>query len=157
MKIAVCPGSFDPVTLGHIDIFRRTCALFDRVIVLVLQNYKKTPLFSLDKRREIINNSIIGLSNIEVACYEGLCADYCRKLGNAVIVKGLRNASDLAYEQEIAEVNMQLAGIETLFLPCRPEFERVSTSTALHLFDMGADVSAYLPTAAIRALREIKL
>ncbi|MBR6772555.1 MAG: pantetheine-phosphate adenylyltransferase [Clostridia bacterium] len=151
-RIAVCPGSFDPVTLGHIDIFLRTAEIFDSVVVLVMQNAKKKSVFTPEERCRIIKSAIGNDRRISVTAGSGICADFARELGACAIVKGVRSPSDFDYETDIAIINRGLNAPETLFLPANPIYRHVSTSTALHLFSLGADVSAYLPPAAIEAL-----
>ena len=152
MKTAICPGSFDPVTTGHIDIFRRAAAMFDRVIVLVVQNAAKAPRFSLEERCRLIRASLGDVKNIEVDSFDGMTTDYTKSHNIDAIVKGVRNTGDFEYETSIAAVLRSFDGPETVFLPCRPEFAHISTSTALHLFSLGQDVSAYLPAPVIDAL-----
>ena len=152
-RIAVCPGSFDPVTLGHIDIFLRTADIFDGVVVLVMQNAKKKSVFTPEERCRIIERAIGNDPRIKVVSSDGICADVARELGACAIVKGVRSPSDFDYETDIAIINRGLNAPETLFLPANPAYRHVSTSTALHLYSLGADVSAYLPPAAIEALK----
>lgn len=152
-RIAVCPGSFDPVTLGHIDIFLRTADIFDSVVVLVMQNAKKKSVFSPEERCRIIENAIGENPKIKVISSDGICADVARELGACAIVKGVRSPADFDYETDIAIINRGLGAPETLFLPANPIYRHVSTSTALHLYSLGTDVSAYLPTSAIEALK----
>lgn len=151
-RIAVCPGSFDPVTLGHIDVFLRAAEMFDSVVVLVMQNAKKRSVFSPEERCRIIEKALGETKNVRVTYSDGICAEVARELGAAAIVKGVRSPSDFDYETDIAMINRGLGAPETVFLPANPAYRHVSTSTALHLFSLGADVSAYLPPAAIDAL-----
>lgn len=151
-RIAVCPGSFDPVTLGHIDIFLRTADIFDSVVVLVMQNAKKKSVFSPEERCRIIETAIGADPRIKVVTSSGICAEVARELGACAIVKGVRSPADFDYETDIAIINRGLNAPETLFLPANPIYRHVSTSTALHLYSLGADVTKYLPPAAIEAL-----
>ncbi len=153
-RIVVCPGSFDPVHLGHIEVFRRTAEIFDRVIVLVMQNAKKKSVFSPEERCRIIKESLSGPENISVVTSNGICADIARELGATAIVKGIRNSADFDYEADIAIINRGLWAPETIFIPAAPAYRHVSTSTALHLYSLGVDVSGYLPPAAIEALKK---
>jgi len=155
MKIAVCPGSYDPITLGHIDIIARAAKIFDRVIVVVMQNYQKKSVFPPEKRMRIASAALSGLENVSVDSYGGLFAEYAKKTGASAVVKGVRSGSDFDYEKTIAAVNSSLCAPDTLFLPSDPRLSHISTSTALHLYKMGADVSAYLPPESISALKEI--
>lgn len=152
MKTAICPGSFDPVTTGHIDVFRRAATMFDRVIVLVVQNAAKAPRFSLEERCELIRASLGDIKNVEVDSFDGMTTDYTKAHKIDAIVKGVRNTGDFEYETAIAAVLRSFDGPETVFLPCRPEYTHISTSTALHLYSLGQDVSAYLPQPVIDAL-----
>lgn len=154
MKTAVCPGSFDPVTLGHIDVFRRATLAFDRVVVLVMQNAAKRPLFSLEERCALIRASAAGIDRLEVDAFSGMTTDYTAAHGIDAVVKGVRTASDFEYETAIASVLKSYGGPETLLLPCSPQFAHVTTSTALHLFALNQDVSAYFPRPVIAALKE---
>ena len=158
MKTAICPGSYDPITFGHINILLRAAKIFDRVVVLVLQNYQKPHVFSTDDRKRIIESVLHGISgteNIIVDTYEGLFAEYAKHMNADAIIKGVRSGSDYDYERTIAAVNTSLSAPETLFMPAAPELSHVSPSTALHLYKMGADVSSYLPDEAIKALKNI--
>ncbi len=154
MKTAVCPGSFDPVTLGHIDVFRRAVLAFDRVVVLVMQNAAKRPLFSLEERCALIRASAAGIDRLEVDAFSGMTTDYTAAHGIDAVVKGVRTASDFEYETAIASVLKSYGGPETLLLPCSPQLAHVTTSTALHLFALNQDVSAYFPRPVIDALKE---
>ena len=152
MKTAICPGSFDPITTGHIDIFRRAASMFDRVTVLVVQNAAKTPRFSLEERCALIRASLADVANVTVDSFDGMTTDYTKAHNIDAIVKGVRNTADFEYETAIAAVLRSFGGPETVLLPCRPEFAHISTSTAMHLYTLGQDVSAYLPAPVIAAL-----
>ena len=152
MKTAICPGSFDPITTGHIDIFRRAASMFDRVTVLVVQNAAKTPRFSLEERCAFIRASLADVANVTVDSFDGMTTDYTKAHNIDAIVKGVRNTADFEYETAIAAVLRSFGGPETVLLPCRPEFAHISTSTAMHLYTLGQDVSAYLPAPVIAAL-----
>ncbi len=154
MTKALIPGSFDPATLGHLDIIRRASELFDSVTVLAMQNAKKQSVFSLEERSEILKAMTAGLGNVSVDAFDGLCADYVRRNGITVIVKGIRSPADLTYEQEIASVNRMLCGVETLFLPSLPQHSHISTSVGLHLISLGADASAFFTAEVISRLEE---
>lgn len=151
-RVAVCPGSFDPITWGHVDVFRRAASVFDSVVVLVMQNAKKSAVFSPEERCEIIRKTLADVPNVSVVCSDGVCAEVAASLGACAIVKGVRSAADFDYELDMSVINRGLNAPETVFLPARPELRHVSTSIALHLYSLGADVSAYLPPAAVRAL-----
>lgn len=157
-KLAVCPGSFDPVTRGHLDVFRAAGAAFDRVRVVVIHNPDKpTGLLAGPARVGLLRAAIAeaGLDNVDVDLYAGaLLADYCREVGAAAIVKGIRGASDLDYELPMSAVNADLAGIPTLFVPTRPEHSHISSSLVRQVIGLGGDVAAYVPLAAAAALQQ---
>lgn len=145
MKIAVCPGSFDPVTLGHIDIIERAAELFDKVVVLVMENGSKTPMFSARERVGFIKKCV-SRDNIEVDSYSGLLVDYARDHGAVAIVKGLRAVSDFDYEFQLALINQSLyPKIETLFLPAKGENMFLSSSMVKEVCSLGGDISAFVP------------
>ena len=120
MRTAVCPGSFDPVTNGHIDVFARAAAVADRVIVAVLINKTKSSLFTVDERIEMLKEVVAPLGNVEVDAFHGLLVDYCQTHDVQAIVKGLRAVSDFDYELQMAQMNYRLAGVETLFVSTNP-------------------------------------
>lgn len=145
MKIALCPGSFDPVTIGHIDIIERSAALFDKVIVLVLNNGSKTPMFTLDERMEFIKRCVHN-DNVEIDCYSGLLVDYAKEHNVCAFVKGLRAVSDFDYEFQLALINKSLyPDIETLFLPAKGENMFLSSSMVKEVCGLGGDISEFVP------------
>ncbi|MGN1329582.1 MAG: pantetheine-phosphate adenylyltransferase [Eubacterium sp.] len=145
MKIAVCPGSFDPVTLGHLDIIERAAELFDKVIVLVMSNSSKKPMFTLDERVDFIKRCITQ-DNVEVDTYGGLLVDYAKDHGVVAIVKGLRAVSDFDYEFQLALINKSLyPKIETLFLSAKGENMFLSSSMVKEVCSLGGDISAFVP------------
>ena len=147
MKTAICPGSFDPVTIGHIDIIRRAAKLFDKVIVVVMFNYHKpTSYFTADERVELIKRSTTDIENIEVETYSGLLADYAAQKGACAVVKGLRAVSDFEYEFQMALTNKKLnPNVETLFLTTSAQNMYLSSSMVKQIAGMGGDVSDFLP------------
>ncbi len=150
MKIAVCPGSFDPITLGHLDIIRRASELFDHVVVLVVQNAGKTPMFSLEERAELIRRVTGEFKNVEVDCFHGLLVDYMKERGASVIVKGLRAMSDFEYEFQMALTNRQLyPEAETVFLTSSVERMYLSSSLVKQIAQFGGDISALVPPQII--------
>jgi pantetheine-phosphate adenylyltransferase len=149
---AVCPGSFDPVTLGHVDVVRRAAAMFDEVVVAVAVNPKKQGLFSVDERRELITGAVGDLSNVTTAAFTGLLVDWCREQDVGVIVKGLRSDTDYAYELPMAQMNRHLTGVDTVFLTADPAHTFVSSSLVKEVARGGGDVSAFLPPAVLEAL-----
>lgn len=156
MRTAVVPGSFDPVTLGHLDVIARAARLFDRLHVLVTHNPAKQARFTADERVALIRESLAeaGVEGVEVAAWsEGLLVDYCRRVGADVLVKGLRSATDAAYETPMALVNRDLAGVETLFLVAQPATSHVSSSLVRQVAALGGDVTPYVPAPVARAMR----
>ncbi|MBW4041705.1 MAG: pantetheine-phosphate adenylyltransferase [Acidobacteria bacterium] len=156
MRIAVVPGSFDPVTLGHLDVIGRTAKLFDHVFVVVTHNPGKSALLAVDERVRLIDESLadVGIHGVQVDSWsEGLLVDYCRRVGAEAIVKGLRSATDAAYETPMALVNRDLAGVETLFLVAEPTTSHVSSSLVRQVASLGGDVSPYVPRAVVAALQ----
>lgn len=147
MRIAVCPGSFDPVTLGHLDIIERASKLFDKVIVLVSFNRNKNKAaFSTNERMEMIIAVTEGLDNVVVDCYDGLLADYLQLRGAEVIVKGLRAVSDFEYEFQMALANKKLYnGAETVFLTTAGENMFLSSSVVKEIASFGGDISGFVP------------
>ncbi|MBR3148720.1 MAG: pantetheine-phosphate adenylyltransferase [Eubacterium sp.] len=146
MKKAICPGSFDPVTLGHIDIIERAAEIFDEVIVLVMSNgSKKASLFTVQERMELIERSI-DLPNVKIDTYDGLLVDYAKKNDAVAIVKGLRAGSDFEYEFEQALINKSLyPKAETLFLPARGDNMFLSSSMVKEVCMLGGDIGPYVP------------
>ena len=145
MKIALCPGSFDPVTLGHIDIIERTAELFDKVIVLVMSNSAKHSLFSIDERVELLKRCIKN-SNVEVDTYNGLLVDYAKKVDAVAIVKGLRAVSDFDYEFQQALTNKSLLPqIETVFLAAKGANMFLSSSMVKEVCSLNGDISRFGP------------
>lgn len=145
MLTAVCPGSFDPVTNGHLDVFRRASALFDTVTVAVLTNRRKAGMFTVDERIEMIRQCVADLDNVVVDSFEGLLVDFCRDRGIRTIVKGLRAVSDFDYELQMAQANYSLSGIETLFISTNPSYGYLSSSLIKEIAAFGGDVSAMVP------------
>ena len=143
MTIAVCPGSYDPVTAGHLDVIERCARFFDEVHVVVAVNAAKTPMFSEETRVEIIRQALAkrGCTNVKVASTTGLITDYCTKIGATVIVKGLRQNGDYEAELGMALVNRKLAGVETLFLPAAPDLEHISSSIVKDVATLYLDTS----------------
>ncbi len=153
MTTCVCPGSFDPVTNGHVDVVRRATALFDDVVVAVLVNPAKRGLFSLDERLVLLHDAVAGLDRVRVEVAPGgLLVDYCRSVGAAAVVKGLRSGTDFAYELPMALMNRHLSGLETVFLPGEPAFEHVSSSLVKEVASHGGDVSGLVPDGVLAAL-----
>ena len=144
MRRAVCPGSFDPVTNGHLDIIERACRLYDEVTVAVLVNPNKSGLFTIPERIELLREAISS-DNVVVDSFQGLLVDYCRDRDIQVIVKGLRAVSDFDYELQMAQMNHGLSGIETLFMTTNPLYSFLSSSLVKEVAKYGGDVSRLVP------------
>ena len=146
MKIAVCPGSFDPVTMGHLDIIRRAATLFDRVIVVVMTNSSKRPMFNQHERVDFLRRATSCLDNVDVDCYGGLLADYAREKQATAIVKGLRAMSDFEYEFQMALTNRKLnPHTETTFLTTTAEYMYLSSSLVKQVATLGGDITDFVP------------
>lgn len=147
MKIAVCPGSFDPITMGHIDIIKRAAAMFDEVVVVVMVNYYKTSgCFTASERVELIEKSVADIPNVKVDMYGGLLAEYVKKVGACTVVKGLRALSDFEYEFQQALTNKKLnPDFETVFLPAQGDNMFLSSSLVKQVCQFGGDISEFLP------------
>ena len=154
MTIAVCPGSFDPVTSGHIDVIERCARFFEQVHVVVAVNAAKTPLFSEETRVAAIREALDadGYDDVHVDSTDGLITDYCRRVGATVIVKGLRQNGDYEAELGMALVNRQLANVETLFLPADPAREHISSSIVKDVARRGGDVTGMVPDCVVGLL-----
>jgi len=153
MTHAVCPGSFDPPTLGHLDVIGRVAGLFDRVTVAVLVNPDKHGMFSITERLDLLRATTAEWPNVSVDSFHGLLVDYCTANGIGAIVKGLRAVSDFDYELQMAQMNHGLTGVETLFLPTSPSYSFVSSSLVKQVASYGGDVDRFLPSAVADALR----
>jgi len=167
VSTALCPGSFDPVTHGHIDIIERTARQFDRVIVAVSRNPQKSAsLFTLEERQEMLEEVTAHLSNVELASFEGLLVDFAREVNAQAIVKGLRAVSDFDYELQMAQMNQQMSGIDTFFISTSPQYSFLSSSLVREVARFGGDVSSMVPPSVsvrlmkryqeLRALEELE-
>lgn len=147
MKIAICPGSFDPVTLGHLDIITRSSKIFDKVIVVVMKNFQKNaPSFTAEERVDFLKRCTVHLSNVEIDAYSGLLADYASQHGAVAIVKGLRAVSDFEYEFQQALTNKKLnAELETVFITTSSEHMFLSSSVVKQVCQLGGDISTFVP------------
>ena len=154
MRRAVCPGSFDPVTFGHLDVFVRAAAQFDMVTVGVLINKTKQSLFTVDERIEMLREVCAPYPNIEVDAFHGLLVDYCQSHGITAIVKGLRAVSDFDYELQMAQMHYRLSGVETLFVSTNPLYSYLSSSLIKEVSTYGGDVSGLLPESVLARLLE---
>jgi len=154
MSAAVCPGSYDPFTLGHRFVVERTAARFDRVVVAVVVNPNKQGMFSIDERIELIREDCADLPNVEVRSWSGLLVDLVRDDDLPTIVKGLRSETDFAYETPMAQMNRELADAETFFMLTDPRFAHVSSSLVKEVAKLGGDVTPYLSPHIHRALTD---
>ncbi len=146
MKIAICPGSFDPITLGHLDIIRRAALLFDRLIVAVLVNPGKNPSFTAEERLDMIRRVVRDIPNVEAECFDGLLADYARLKGAHTIVKGLRAVTDFEYEFQMALINRKLnPDTDTVFLTTSSQYMYLSSSMVKSIACFGGDIADYVP------------
>ncbi|SES19237.1 pantetheine-phosphate adenylyltransferase [Corynebacterium cystitidis] len=153
MTIAVCPGSFDPVTNGHLDIFARAARNFDEVTVLVTGNpTKQTGLFSIEERVELIREVTADITNLRVDFWGGLLVDYTTKHGVGALVKGLRSSLDYDYELPMAQMNRRLSGVETFFLMTDEKYGYVSSSLCKEVVKYGGDITGLVPNAVLRAM-----
>jgi pantetheine-phosphate adenylyltransferase len=152
VRRAVCPGSFDPVTNGHVDVITRAAALYDELVVAVLVNPGKAGLFSVEERMELLRDALSDVPNVTVDSFQGLLVDYCRHHGIPVIVKGLRAVGDFEYELQMAQMNRELAGIETLFVPTAPQVGHLSSSLVKQIATFGGDVSRLVPKGVLERL-----
>ncbi|MEI8120264.1 MAG: pantetheine-phosphate adenylyltransferase [Actinomycetes bacterium] len=153
MRRAVCPGSFDPITFGHLDIIARASAHFDHVVIAVLENRTKSSLFSVAERIEMIRETTSHLSNVSVDSWSGLLVDYCKSNSIQAIVKGLRAVTDFDYELQMAQVNLQGSGVETMFMATSPTHSFLSSSLVKELAHYGGDVSTMVPASINAALK----
>lgn len=144
-KIAVCPGSFDPITIGHEDIIRRMAPLFDELIVAIGYNQQKKYLFPLEKRKEMINKVFADDEKISCEHYEGLTVNYCRKKGADYLIRGLRSSTDFEYEKQIALLNLSIAPVETVLIVSRPEYSHISSSIVREIIVNEGNASQFLP------------
>jgi pantetheine-phosphate adenylyltransferase len=154
VRRVVCPGSFDPVTNGHLDVIGRASKLYDEVVVAVLINRSKEGLFSVDERLEMLREVTKELGNIDVQSFEGLIVDFCRERDIPAIIKGLRAVSDFDYELQMAQMNNSLSGVETLFVATSPLYSFLSSSLVKEVATYGGDVSGLVPAAVLERLRD---
>ena len=151
--IAIYPGSFDPVTNGHIDLIYRACKIFDKVIIAITQNASKTSLLSIDQRIEVVEASITSINNTQVLSFNSLLVDFVRDHNAQIIIRGLRAVSDFDYEFQLSGMNKRLnPGIETLFMTPSEEFANISSSLVREIFSLGGDISAFVPAPVEKIL-----
>lgn len=154
-KIAVFPGSFDPITLGHESIVSRATKIFDRIIVAIGHNSSKTGFFTIEQRLDMANRTFAGLNNVEVRDYSGLTVDFCKEVGAGFIIRGLRSSIDFEFENSIAQMNkLLIPNIETLFLLSELELSPVSSTIIRDIYRNGGDISAFVPKVIIPLVGE---
>lgn len=148
MKIAIYPGSFDPITKGHLDILKNASGIFDKVIIAVARNGEKKGFLSTEERVELIKKSIEGLDNVEVDTFEGLTIEYAKKRGAEILIRGLRAVSDFEYEMQLSQTNSALCDeIKTVFLTTKPKYNFISSSTIREILQNNGDISKFVPQA----------
>jgi pantetheine-phosphate adenylyltransferase len=153
MTKVVCPGSFDPVTNGHLDIIERASRLFDEVVVAVLVNESKSGLFTIDERLELLERATSQFPNVSTASFHGLLVDFCSDNGVSAIVKGLRAVTDFDYELQMAQMNGSLTEVDTLFIPTTPEYSFLASSLVKEVAKHGGDVSRLVPDFVLTELK----
>ncbi|MFM7874466.1 MAG: pantetheine-phosphate adenylyltransferase [Actinomycetota bacterium] len=153
MRKAVCPGSFDPITNGHLDVIERASGLFDEVTIAVLVNSSKSGLFTIEERIKMAKDASTHLPNLKVDTWSGLLVDYCKTHDIRAIVKGLRAVSDFDYELQMAQMNLQLKGVDTLLMATKPAYSFLSSSLVREIARYGGDVSALVPAGVLNALQ----
>lgn len=153
MRKAIYPGSFDPVTNGHLDIIRRSSAIVDQLIVGVLNNNTKIPLFSVDERVRMLKEAAADFDNVQIVPFDGLLVDFCRRQGARLVIRGLRAITDFEYELQLAQTNKKLfPEMETMFLTTNLEYSYLSSTTVKEIARFGGDVGQFAPDAAAAAL-----
>jgi pantetheine-phosphate adenylyltransferase len=153
VRRVVCPGSFDPVTNGHLDIIGRAAGLYDEVVVAVLINIAKHSLFTVDERIEMLRSVTAEYGNVRIERFHGLLVDFCEAHGISAVVKGLRAVSDFEYEMQMAQMNYRMAKVETLFMTTNPLYSFLSSSLIKEIAEYGGDVSGLVPEPVIGRLR----
>lgn len=155
MKIAIYPGSFDPITKGHLDVLKTGAEIFDKVIIAVSHNSEKIGFLSVQERVDLIKASIEGLDNVEVDSFEGLTVEYAKQKGATIILRGLRAVSDFEYEMQLSQTNSALSSdIKTVFLITKPKYNFISSSTVKDIALLGGDISKFVPEAVYEYLKK---
>jgi pantetheine-phosphate adenylyltransferase len=154
VRRVVCPGSFDPVTNGHLDIIGRAARLYDEVVVAVMINISKRTLFTTDERVEMLGEVTAGYENVRVTSFHGLIVDFCKANDISAIIKGLRAVSDFEYEQMMSQMNYRLGGVETLFMTTNPLYAYLRSSLVKEIAQYGGDVTGLVPQVVLSRLRE---
>lgn len=156
MAKALCPGSFDPVTNGHVDVIERAARYFEGVVVAVIRNPSKNPLFTLEERTAMLSDALSGLDNIEISSFDGLLVDHAHTLGISLVIKGLRAVSDFEYELQMAQMNSRLAPeLDTMFVTATPEWAFLSSSLVKEVARHGGRVEGLVPKGVESALEQI--
>lgn len=151
---AICPGSFDPITNGHLDVIERAARRFDRLTVACTRNLGKAGLFGLDERVELIRDAVSHLGNVDVEVFDGLLVDFCRARAVDLVIKGLRAVSDFESELQMAQMNNRLGGVETLFMTTSPVYSFLSSSLVKEVARFGGDVTDFVPALVAERLRD---
>ena len=155
MATALCPGSFDPPTNGHIDVIERASRYFDKVVVAVIANPSKQPLFSLEQRSDMLRDALTHVDNIEISSFDGLLVDFAKDRDLGVVVKGLRAISDFEYELQMAQMNSNLSpGLDTMFMTAKPEWAFLSSSLVKEVARYGGSIEGLVPPGVAKALQE---
>lgn len=155
MKIAIYPGSFDPITYGHLDILKNACSIFDKVIIAVAHNSAKSGFLTTEERIKLIKQSIKNIANADVDSFEGLTIEYAKKIGANVLIRGLRAVSDFEFEMQLSQTNSTLCeDIKTVFLTTKPEYNFISSSTIKEILFNGGDISKFVPEPVFKYLKE---
>ena len=150
MKIAIYPGSFDPITLGHMDVLRDGAQMFDKVIIAIADNQNKHCMLSVEQRKELIRECIKDLPNVEVDSFEGLTVEYAKKKGAEILLRGLRAVSDFEYEMQLSQNNRALSeDVKTVFLITKPEYSFISSSAVKEIWNNNGDISKFVPKPVI--------
>lgn len=151
MKIALFPGTFDPITMGHVDVIERAMKLFDKVVVGIGVNSNKTPMFSLEQRIAWIQQLFAEKGRVEARHYEGLTVNFCKEIEASYIIRGIRSVGDFEYERAIADMNKELAPqIETIFLACKPEYSSYSSTIVRDIIKHKGDYSRFVPEVVVK-------
>ncbi len=155
MKTAIYPGSFDPITKGHLDVLEKASKMFDKIIIAVLQNQSKTGFLPVEDRVKLIKDSVKHLENVEVDHFDGLTIDYAHKMGATILLRGLRAVSDFEYEMQLSQTNNAIApDITTVFLITKPKYNFISSSIVKEIAFAGKDVSKFVPPAVVEYLNK---
>ncbi len=155
MATALCPGSFDPPTNGHVDVIERASRYFDRVVVAVIANPSKQPLFSLEQRSDMLRDALTHVDNVEITSFDGLLVDFAKDRDLGVVVKGLRAISDFEYELQMAQMNSNLSpGLDTMFMTAKPEWAFLSSSLVKEVARYGGSIEGLVPPGVAKALHE---